>query len=428
MLFYFSVCNKNFSSFYFWTDFFSPGQTGQRKPHVKCEAKYSKKHHHGFFCSGGVYNWDAMQEFLRKLVRAETTAERGELAAAQIISAEFGRSGVDCRIDSWSGTRANVIGHVKSGGHKGALLFVCHLDVVGPGEARWEYPAFEAAERDGKIYGRGSADMKGGIAATVRAISQIVESGTKLDGDIIFLAAAGEETDSCGARRFVRDCSWMPELAGVIIPEPTDFEIVTAHRGMLWLEITTKGKAAHGSTPELGVNAIASMKSVLDELENYRIAFEAHELLGECSMSINKIAGGKAFNMVPDECSVGIDIRTLPAQNHQDIVADFERILAKLRSGNPEFDAAISVFREVGALETDCSSGFVEDFCAAVGARRTKAVGYTTDGPHFASLGPVVIFGPGKPEVCHKPDEYIDIAEVERAVEYYKAVVLKFLG
>jgi succinyl-diaminopimelate desuccinylase len=369
-----------------------------------------------------------MKEFLRKLVQAETTAKTGELAAAQIISAEFGRSGVDCRIDSWDQTRANVIGHVKSDGCRNALLFVCHLDVVGPGEAKWEYPPFEAVEREGKICGRGSADMKGGVAAAVAAIGQIVDSGAKLEGDIIFVAAAGEETDSCGAKRFLRDCGWMPELAGVIIPEPTDFEVVTAHRGMLWLQITTTGETAHGSTPQLGVNAIASMKSILDELEDYNIAFEPHELLGDCSMSINKIAGGRAFNVVPDECSMGIDIRTLPAQDHQAIVADFERIFGKLRSANPQFDAKISVIREVGALETDCKSGFVKDICDSVGAGGTVAVGFTTDGPHFASLGPVVIFGPGKPELCHKPDEYIDVADVEKAVEYYKAIVLKFLG
>jgi succinyl-diaminopimelate desuccinylase len=369
----------------------------------------------------------AMKEFLRKLIRAETTADKGELAAAQIILDEFRRSGIESRVDSWDKTRANVIGHLKSGGSKGALLFVCHLDVVGPGEARWEYPPFEAVEHDGKIYGRGSADMKGGIAAAVAAISQVVNSGTKLHGDVIFIATAGEETDSCGAKRFVGDCSWMPELVGVIIPEPTDFEIVTAHRGMLWLKITTKGKAAHGSTPELGVNAIASMKSILDELENYKIAFEPHDLLGGCSMSMNKIAGGKAFNVVPDECSLGIDIRTLPAQNHQAIIADFERIFAKLRSENSQFDAEISVVREVGALETDCKSGFVEDFCAAVEIGKTRAVGYTTDGPYLASLGPVVVFGPGKSELCHKPDEYIDIADVEKAVEYYKAIILKLL-
>ena len=271
--------------------------------------------------------------------------------------------------------------------------------------------------------------MKGGIAAVVTAIRQIVESGVKLEGDIILFAAAGEETDSCGAKRFVRNWGGISELTGIVIPEPTDFEIITAHRGLLWLKVTARGKATHGSTPELGVNAIASMKTMLDELENYKIRFEPHKLLGECCMSINTIAGGKAINVVPDKCDIGIDIRTLPAQNHQDIIADFQKIFTKLRQKNPEFDADVSIVREVKALETDSSCDFVKEFCSAVGINETKAVGFTTDGPHFAPLGaPVVIFGPGKPEVCHKPDEYIEISDVEKAVEYYKNIILKFLS
>ncbi len=370
-----------------------------------------------------------MKELLKKLVQAESTPDKGELAAAEVISAELGRSGIDSRIDSWDRTRANIIAQVKSAGHKAALLFACHLDVVGPGEAAWEKPAFGGVESDGKIYGRGSADMKGGIAAIVTAVRRIVDSGTKLQGDIILCAAAGEETDSCGAKRFISESGWLPEFVGVVIPEPTDFEIVTAHRGMLWLEVTTRGKAAHSSTPHLGVNAITSMRSVLDELENYEIPAEPHKLLGRCSMSINTITGGEALNVVPDKCSIGVDIRTLPEQNHQDVITDLEKIFAKLRAENPQFDAEVSMLREVQALETDCGCDFVKDFCSCLGTSETKAVGFTTDGPYFASLGaPVVIFGPGKPELCHKPDEYIESSDVEKAVEYYKDIILKFLS
>jgi succinyl-diaminopimelate desuccinylase len=370
-----------------------------------------------------------MKELLRRLIRAQTTAEKGELAAAEIISAELGRWGVHCRIETWDQTRANVVAHVESTRRKAALLFPCHLDVVGPGEAQWKHPPFAAVETDGKVYGRGAADMKGGIAAIVTAIGQIVESGTELQGDILLFGAAGEETDSCGARRFVQRAGTLPKLAGVVVTEPTEFEVITAHRGLLWLEVTTKGKAAHGSTPHLGINAIASMKAVLDELEGYKVPFEPHELLGECSMSINKIAGGEAINMVPDKCSLGVDIRTLPTQNHQDIVADFERLLEKLKQSHPRFAADVSMLRDVQALETDSSCDFVRDFCSVVGCSDTRAVGFTTDGPHFAPLGaPVVIFGPGKPELCHKPDEYIDLADVEKAVEHYKNIILRFLS
>jgi len=432
---YVLICNKNFSLFFFSWD--CPFSVALRRMKL--------------------YNHSVMKELLRKLIQAETTAEKGELAAAEIISDELGRSGVDCQIDSWGSSRANLIAQIpvaelKSAGRKGGLLFVCHLDVVAAGEAGWRYPAFAGVESEGKIYGRGSVDMKGGIAAAVTAIRQIVDSAVKLRGDIIFFAAAGEETDSCGTRRFINNFPLRGELAGVVIPEPTGFEVVTAHRGMLWLEVKTEGRAAHSSTPELGVNAIASMKILLGELDNYkirlvlrRVGFQPHppaflrkqEGGGGCSrvpalrgpsMSVNTIAGGKEINVVPDECSIGIDIRTLPGQQFQEIISDFEKIFAKLKQRDSQFEASVSVMREVGALETDSSCDFVKDFCSAVGASETKAVGFTTDGPHFAPLGaPVVIFGPGKPQLAHKPDEYIDIADLEKAVEYYKNIILKFL-
>ena len=377
-----------------------------------------------------MYNCSTMKKLLRELIQAESTAEKGELAAAGIISDELGRSGIDSQIESWETSRANIIARVQSSGRKGAILFACHLDVVPAGEASWKYPAFAGLESDGKIHGRGSADMKGGIAAVVTAVRQLSDSGVKLQGDIILVAAAGEETDSCGTKRFVRDWNGkLPQLSGVVIPEPTDFEVVTAHRGLLWLKVTTKGRAAHGSTPQLGINAIASMRTLLEQLENVKIRFEPHKLLSECSMSINTISGGKAMNVVPDKCSIGIDIRTLPGQNHQDIIDDFQEIFVKLKTKNSQFEASVSIVRSVRALETDSDCEFVRSFCSVVGIDEPRAVGFTTDGPHLAALGaPVVIFGPGKPQLAHKLDEYIDIADVEKAVEYYKNIILKFLA
>jgi succinyl-diaminopimelate desuccinylase len=375
-----------------------------------------------------VYNCHAMKELLRKLIQAETIAEKGELAAAEIISAHFSRFGISNRVDSWDKNRANLIAHIESAGRKPAILFVCHLDVVGPGEAKWEHPPFEAVESNGRIYGRGAADMKGGIAAIVKSICQVIDEGTNLQGDIVFLAAAGEETDSCGIKRFLANMGDLPQLVGVVIPEPTDFAVITAHRGMIWLKVTTKGKAAHSSSPELGVNAITSMRAFLDELDKYKINVEPHKLLGSCSMSVNTISGGKAMNVVPDECTIGVDIRTLPGQNHEVILNDFRQILTKLKKQHPTFEAEVSVDRAVEAIETEPDCGFAREFCNTVGVSETKAVSFTTDAPHLKPLGaPIIIFGPGKPELCHKPDEYIDLADVEKAVRYYKNIILKFL-
>jgi succinyl-diaminopimelate desuccinylase len=369
-----------------------------------------------------------MNEFLKKLIKAESTPEKGELACAEVVLNEFSKSGINAASDTWDKTRANITAQVNSAGSKCALLFACHLDVVGPGEQKWDKPAFDAIESNGKIFGRGSVDMKGGIAAAVTAIRQIVDSGIKLQGDIVFTAVAGEETDSCGAQRFVNNQEKLPDFAGIVIPEPTDFSIVTAHRGMFWLEITTRGKAAHGSTPELGINAINSMRLLLNELENYKIPAAAHPLLGKCSMSVNTITGGKELNVVPDKCNIKVDIRTLPAQNHQDIISDLEKIFVKIKDRNPQFEANITVVRQVPPLETDGNCDFVKHFCSAVGIYETVAVGFTTDGPHFSPLGaPVVIFGPGKPHLRHKPNEHIEIKDIEKAVEYYKNIILKFL-
>ena len=367
-----------------------------------------------------------MKKLLRKLVGADSTAQKGELAAANVISDEFRRAGLDCRIDKWSKTRANLVAQAGSPGRK-AILFACHLDVVPPGEAKWKTPPFSAVEKNGRIYGRGATDMKGAISAAVTAVCRVVKSGVKLKGRLIFSALAGEETDSCGAGKFTAGLK-VPKKTGVIVTEPTDFQVVTAHRGLLWLQITTKGKAAHGSTPQLGINAINSMRLLLNELDRFKIKSHPHKLLGNCSMSINTIAGGKTINVVPDQCSIETDIRTLPKQNHQQIIKDFEKVLARLERKNPKFDAEVSLIRDVAALETDNKCEFVRDFCSAVGIDETKAVGFTTDGPYFAALGlPVVIFGPGKPELCHKPNEYIDITDLEKAVEYYKKIILKIL-
>ncbi|MFA7485365.1 MAG: M20 family metallopeptidase [Phycisphaerae bacterium] len=370
-----------------------------------------------------------MKELLKNLIQADTTFGKGELHAAKVLQEYFTRNLIESEIDCWEQTRANIVAHVKGSGEKPSLLFVSHLDVVPPGESKWKYPAFSATEENGKIFGRGSADMKGSIAAAAAAIAQIVSCGEKLKGDIILAAVAGEETDSCGAKRFTEKyINKLSKTAGVIVNEPTDFGVITAHRGLLWVEVITKGKTAHGSMPHLGINAIKSMRDFLDELENYNLGNTNDEVLGKASMSINTIEGGKAINVVPDECRTKIDIRTLPGQKHEDIINDFKKMFAKLKAKKSDFNADISIVRSTEGLKAQNDSEFVRRFCAVVGCQQTKTAGFCTDGPYLSRLGlPVVIFGPGKCELCHQPDEYIEIEDLQKAVEYYKKIIRQFL-
>lgn len=369
-----------------------------------------------------------MKDLLQQLIRARSTVDTGEQGAAEVIATHFQRHGVACQIDSWDQNRANVIARVPSAGKRPGLLFVCHLDVVGPGEDPWKYPAFEGREVNGKVYGRGAVDMKGGIAAAIGAICEVVASGVELQGDIVFAATAGEETDSAGVQRFAADLSRLTKPAGVIIPEPTDLAVITAHRGLFWLEITTRGKAVHSSMPQRGVNAIVSMRRVIEELERYEVDFPPHPQLGKCSVSINTIRGGEAMNIVPDRCSIGVDVRTLPGQNTDAIRCDVERMLARLTTEVPRFEATLSVVRRAGAMETDPDCEFVQGFCSAVDVDQTNAIGFTTDAPHLAPLGaPIVIYGPGKPNQCHQVDEHITVADLEAGQACFKEVLLRFL-
>jgi succinyl-diaminopimelate desuccinylase len=272
--------------------------------------------------------------------------------------------------------------------------------------------------------------MKGGLVAAATAIVEVVKSGAVLQGDIVFTAVAGEETDSSGAMRFVdqyrRDLAG--KLAGVVICEPTKFDVVTAHRGILWLQITTAGKTAHGSMPHLGINAILKMNRLLNRLEGFQIPHTPHPLLGGCSMSVNRIDGGKATNVIPDRCTIEVDVRTLPGMDHETVTGEFQKLFEAIKADDPQFKARTSVLRSSPALETDPAAPFVRSVLEITGIEKTATVGFTTDGPHFVPLNaPIIIYGPGDPAICHQPDEYIEIAAVEEARLHYRRIIERFL-
>jgi succinyl-diaminopimelate desuccinylase len=364
-----------------------------------------------------------MKELLKKLIRAKSTLDAGEIKCANVLADFFHSAGIKPKVDVWNKTRANITARIKSAGKKPALLFVSHLDVVPAQRA----DAFEPVERSGKIFGRGACDMKGGITSAAVAMAEIIRSKVKLQGDVIFAATAGEETDSTGVKKFIKSFKQKSKFAGIIVPEPTNFDLVYAHRGLLWLQITTKGKCAHSSMPQLGINAIDSMRMFLNKLENFKIS-GVNKLLGKTSISVNKISGGSAGNIVPDSCSVQIDIRTIPGQKTSRIVDDINKIIARLSKQNPRFKAELKVLRDSGSLQTDEKCEFVKRSKQILNKYLT-AVPFTTDAPYLTVFkSPIIIFGPGKPQLCHKSGEYIEIKDLKKAVEFYKKIILHFLG
>lgn len=365
---------------------------------------------------------------MKKLIAAESTPRRGELECAQVLAEFFERAGFRAIVDSWDRNRANLTAELDTGKDGPGLLVASHLDVVPAGDGQWKSEPFVPVERDGKVFGRGAADMKAGIATSAAAAVEAVKGGD-ICGRVIFAAVAGEETDSAGAKRFIdRTGAGIGRLCGVLVPEPTDFEIITSHRGILWVNFTTFGRTAHGSMPHLGVNAIESMHLLISALKEMPLPELKDELLGGCSMSINQVRGGEAPNVVPDSCTLTVDLRTVPGVEAEDILQRTRGLIDGLAAKHSDFKAGIDVLRHVPPMQTDPGCDFVVKLLEATGQKDTKAVGFTTDGPYFAKLGaPVAVFGPGLPCTCHKPDEYIDIDDIDRAVVYYREIIEKTL-
>jgi len=367
-----------------------------------------------------------MLDLLKQLIAAAPTVNNGEVKAAQALAEFLNAYGIETELDIWDERRANLVARLKSRHPAAApLLLAAHIDVVPADAAQWTAPPFSATEKDGKLYGRGATDMLGAIAVAAAAMAGASQQPHALRRDIILAAVAGEETDSCGAKRFVQQ--YRQRFAaplGVIVPEPTAMKALRAHRGLLWLRITAHGRTAHGSMPHLGVNAILKINALLNRLGGAAIPHTPHPLLGGCSLSANRIAGGSGVNIVPDVCRLDIDIRTLPGQSAEMVVGWMQNILNELAAQDSDFKAEISVLRQCDAMETPADEPFLRAVCQTVGQTEAGAVGFTTDAPYFAPLGPVVIFGPGDPQQCHKPDESIDIDALHRARTIYQRIFL----
>lgn len=363
-----------------------------------------------------------------ELIACNTTNPPGhELAACQIIERHLAEHGVKATIDVLGNERANLIARVR-GSQDGPALMLCgHVDVVPADPADWASPPFEPGLGDGRIVGRGSADMKGAVAAMTVALGELATRAQALAGDVILLCTAGEEVDSSGARAMAlrRD---MNDVQWIVIGEPTGLDVGVGHKGALWVRVETRGVAAHGAQPEQGVNAIDRMLEWLGEPASLATLVEAdpHPLLGSSSVSLNQINGGASPNIVPDSCQLTVDFRTLPGQDHGSVL---------LALGLLEPAAKLTVLRDAAAVASDPNSPLV---VAARDAVRSAAdrdpslrgLPYVTDGSVLGkALGAeVVLLGPGDERLAHQVNEWVSVTDVEAAVTCYQDIALRMVS
>lgn len=373
-------------------------------------------------------------EYCREMVRIKSVNPPGdEMAMAEYVANVLKSIGLEVKLLKHSSSRASVLAILRGSGQAPALLYSAHLDTVPLGAEQWIHEPFAAETLDGKIWGRGSADMKGGLAALLVMAKIMANSGLSIKGDLIFAITAGEEVDSLGAKS-VASYPGLGPVQAIIVPEPSYNDIYIAEKGALWLEISTYGKTAHGSMPALGKNAVMMMVELIKGLEKISIPFESHAMLGGFSMSINTISGGIKTNVVPDRCVVSIDMRTVPGQDHHDIMARFQGLIKDLGKHDPDFKASIEITNDRPPIETSPKEPVVKmmvDIVADITGEIPipKGVNYYTDAATLAPAfkAPMIICGPGHPGLAHQPNEYVEIEKLVQAAKIYTAATHQFL-
>ena len=333
----------------------------------------------------------------------------GEQLMAEFLAATAAQAGLDVEFQPVAKGRANVLARLSPRGKvRQRILLAPHMDTINATEQQ-----FTPVNKNGRLFGRGACDTKGSVATMLIALCDLAQTGHRpTDTEITFAGLVDEEHRQAGSRALVAS-GMRADLA--IVGEPTRLEVVTAHKGALWLELETRGKAAHGACPELGKNAVHAMSRIVDLLlTTYAAALRQrrHPLLGSATISIGAICGGTQPNIVPDRCTILLDRRTLPGETEAGVRREFMAAL-----GRQQLKAAF-VKRDLPAslpLETNPKLPLVARFLRCAGQRQPVGVRYFCDASVLGHGGiPSVVFGPGDIAQAHTSDEWISVQALER--------------
>ena len=370
---------------------------------------------------------------LAALVRADSANPPGDTRrVADLIAGRLREGSIDFQVLADEIRKPNVIARLGSG--RPELLFTSHMDTVPAGNPKsWRHEPFGAEVVGTRLYGRGAADAKASLVAMIAAM-EALSTALPLRGTLMLTAVSDEEIGGVKGTEYLVDRGLLaPDL--VVVGEITENRLATAEKGVLWLRLVTHGRAAHGSTPWEGSNAISHMLRLLGALEQRvgtRLAGLRHPLVPAPSLSIGTIRGGVATNVVPDWCEATLDRRTLPSESIPEALAEIDRIIAELQREDPALHADVEVLQAGPPIETPLDAPLVRT--AQDVARElqmpSEVVGYhqASDGRFFAERGiPTILFGPGDPEVAHTPDESVDLNDVITAARFYALLGLRLM-
>lgn len=350
---------------------------------------------------------------------------RGEDEIAVFIGPWLERAGLEVTYEQVAPGRLNVIAVARGSGGGRSLMLNAHMDTVGvEGMARPHEPIVEGK----RLYGRGAYDMKGSLAAMMVAVAAARERD--LRGDVILTAVCDEEYASIGTQSIVKN--WRADAA--IVAEPTDLEVCVAHKGFAWIDVETEGRAAHGSRPDLGIDAIAMMGRVLvgvEELDRTLRAAPSHRLLSSGSVHASLIAGGQELSSYPERCRLSVERRTVPGETQETVEGEIGALLDRLAAADPDFTATMRTALRRDPFEVSPDAPIVTTLrrCAGSILSREPVIGGATgwmDSALLAAAGiQTVIFGPGGAG-AHAAVEWVDLDDVERCSAILLATIEDF--
>lgn len=372
----------------------------------------------------------------RRLVQFKTVNPPGnEEEAVRYLGAYLAQAGLAVEYQPLAPARANLIARLSGRGETGHLVLSGHMDVVPADEPGWACDPFAAEQRDGRLVGRGVADMKGGLAAMAVAVAMLARAGFTPRGDLILTATSGEEAAGMLGARQLAASGALTGSSGLVVGEPTDLQVCIAQRGALIGRLSVRGRAAHGSQPERGVSAISYMARAIVALETHPFAHRPTELLGAPVVTIGTIEGGVAANIVPERCTARVMIRLVAGQEPDAVAAEVRGVLDAVVQ---ESGLAVAVEWErlggAAALATAADHPLVQAVVAAIRAvsGAEPALRGFTGGTEAAFLCPaygmpMVIVGPGRLEDAHAVNESVAVADLQRAVRTYAHIAQELL-
>lgn len=343
-----------------------------------------------------------------------TASDTGEARCAECVAERLETLGARTELIEILPARPNVIGRFPTDRPGKPKLILCpHLDTVSV--RGMTIDPFAAERRDGRIYGRGATDTKGTMAAMLCALGELRDDLPRLGYEVWFAGLMGEEAGNEGAAALAADLKG--ETAFALVGEPTRCDIVRTTKGVTWLRLTTRGRSAHNATPERGENAIYKMADVLRCIRDEfipELAALADPALGAPTAGVGTIQGGSKVNIVPDGCTVELDLRTVPAQNREGFV---DEIAARLRRACADLE--VEHLRSHRPLATDPAHACIRALEAAGG--RCVGAPWFCDGSLLQAGGiPAVAAGPGDIAQAHTADEWVAEDDLREGVEFYK--------